>query len=201
MIRTRAILAGVLGVLCSSSVHADDHGRPTGPRRSSNVFVELGMTARYLTGSSSTRVAARSEGAAPPTSRWSDGDVGLTAVERLGVRLAPTLYLAGEVELGTGLVISDDPDGGRSFLIGGLGVVGLRGPLPFGSVAVEIAGGGRVVHESSASLDTWDQAVVEVRGRGALRLSRWCSLGVVGGKSLLVRDEWMGGVFLGVDAH
>jgi hypothetical protein len=233
MIRTGAILAGVLGVLCTlgtPSAHADEYertngtGRLIGPdgictdtttvvgyrrcvpygvwsRSGPNLFIEFGMQARYLVDPQPARVAARGTGTAQPTSPGPGGVVGLTSVERLGVRLVPALYLAGEFEMGTGVTLSDDRNGGRALLVGGLGVAGLRGVLPFGSVAVELAAGGRVVEESSESLETWNEGVAEVRVRGALWLSPWCTLGVVGGKSLLVRGEWMAGILVTVETY
>lgn len=172
-------------------------------RSGPNVFAELGVNARFLVGASgSSGVAARRVGTVgtEPAPGPQDGAIGFSFVERIGVRLASALYIAVEAELGSGLEIGADAND-RALLIGGAGVAGVRLPLPFGSIAAEIAGGGRVVEDTDGRLSTSNEAIAEVRARAALWVSPWCTLGAVAGKSLINQDEWMMGLFLSADTY
>jgi hypothetical protein len=160
-----------------------------------NVFIELGMNVRCLASPETDRGIART---ITPVPRTSEDTVALSYFERIGIRVGP-LYLAVDAELGTGMT-ARDPEVSREVRVGGYGVVGVGGSLGFGSLAFEVAGGGRMVEETSSRLlREWGEGAVEARGRAALELSPWVALGVVGGTSLINRGEWMTGVFLSFD--
>jgi hypothetical protein len=164
-------------------------------RTGSNVFAEFGFHARHIPHRTPPAVARR-VGTPPP---GSDTALGFSFVERIAVRVTAPLYVGIEGELGTPLQLDGDA-AAPIVLLGGAAVAGLRVPLPFGALAGEVAGGGRIVG-TQAGVDTWSEPTVELRGRLGVWLSPWCSLGVVVGKSVLREGEWMTGLVLGVDTY
>jgi hypothetical protein len=95
-------------------------------------------------------------------------------------------------------------------LVDSLGVVGVRAATGFGALGVELAGGLRAVsysfHSSyhdcqqSTSINAL-AAVAEARARGELWLTPWLAAGATLGTSVLERNAWMGGLYLGIHSR
>lgn len=148
-------------------------------------------------------------------------DTALLSSLRASVGLSRAVYAGLEVDLGSvrppdaataemasaGAFGSPDLQPGHGLLVDSLGVVGVRAALGFGSVGVELAGGLRAIsynfHSSyhdchqSTSIDAL-AGVAEARARGELWLTPWLTAGATLGTSVLERNAWMGGVYLGV---
>lgn len=225
MIRTGAILASALAL--ATTAHAENVAAPATPddicsdpsdvlgeracpgyaawsTEGPNAFAEVGAYARHLPGASRPVVdGAAREVTTPDASgrRTSDGALGISFVERLGFRLGPLIYVVGEAELGTGGAAIGGDDGDRVTLLGALGGVGARVPLGFGSIGVELGGGGRIAGALPDQFETDAEGVVELRGRGALWLSPWVSLDVTAGRSLITEGDWMVGISLSVETY
>jgi hypothetical protein len=95
----------------------------------------------------------------------------------------------------------------RGFLVDSFGVVGVRGATGSGGLGVELVGGMRAVSYSfHSSYHDCEQStsitalggVAEARVRGELWLGPWLTAGATLGASLLERNSWMGGIYLGV---
>jgi hypothetical protein len=151
-------------------------------------------------------------------------DSALLSSLRASVGLSRAVYAGLEVDLGrvrppdaataemasAGVFGSPDLQPGHGLLVDSLGVVGVRAATGFGSVGVELAGGLRAVsyrfHSSyhdcqeSTSIDAL-AAVAEARARGELWLTPWLTAGVTLGTSVLERNAWMGGLYLGVHSR
>lgn len=148
-------------------------------------------------------------------------DTAVFSTIRGGVALSHGLYTALEVDLGalaqpgsaetemmsTGLRGTPDLEQRRGFVVDSLATLGIRGASHAGGLGVELAGGVRTVsysfHSSylSCEQDTSVRAygaIAEARARGELWVNPWLTAGVTVGTSLLERNTWMGGVYLGV---
>jgi len=148
-------------------------------------------------------------------------DTALLSSLRASVGLSRAVYAGLEVDLGSvrppdaataemsssGVFGSPDLQPGHGLLVDSLGVVGVRAATGFGSLGVELAGGLRAIsynfhssyhdcHESTSIAAL--AAVAEARARGELWLTPWLTAGVALGTSVLERNAWMGGVYLGV---
>jgi len=151
-------------------------------------------------------------------------DTAVLSSLRGSVGLSRAVYGAIEVDLGgvtrpgtaatemtsTGVFGSPDLQQGHGVLVDSLGVVGLHAAVGFGGVGVELAGGLRAVSYSfhSSYHDcrqltsvTALAAVGEARARGELWLGPWLTAGIAIGTSVLERNAWMGGVYLGVHSR
>jgi len=151
-------------------------------------------------------------------------DTAVLSTIRASVVLPRGLYSGLEVDLGglaqtghaatemmsTGSFGSPQLAQDRGFVFDSLGVVGVHGATGFGGLGVELAGGVRTVSyrfqsnyhdcEQSTSVRALG-AVAEARARGELWLGPWLTAGVTVGASLLERNAWMGGVFVGVHSR
>lgn len=110
----------------------------------------------------------------------------------------------------TGVFGSPDLQPGRGLLVDSLGVVGVRVATGFGALGVELAGGLRAVsYGFHSSYHDCQQAtsinalggVAEARARGELWLTPWLTAGATLGTSVLERNAWMGGLYLGVHSR
>jgi hypothetical protein len=151
-------------------------------------------------------------------------DTALQASLRASVGLSRAVYAGLEVDLGrvrqpddasaemasTGVFGSPDLQPGHGLLVDSLGVVGVRAATGFGSLGVELAGGLRAVSYSfHSSYHDCQQAtsinalggVAEARARGELWLTPWLTAGATLGTSVLERNAWMGGLYLGVHSR
>jgi len=159
-----------------------------------------------------------------PVQRRRSLDTAVLSTMRAGLGLPHGLYTALEVDLG-GLVQPDrataemmsagafgTPDvvqrGG--FEVDSLATLGVRGALRFGSVGAELAGGMRAVsyrfqsdyHDCERSISvTAYGPIAEARVRGELWLSPWLAAGVTVGTSVIERNTWVGGLYLGVHSR
>jgi hypothetical protein len=151
-------------------------------------------------------------------------DTAVTSMLRAGFGLAHGLYTGLEVDLGglaqsprastemmsTGVFGTPDVEPRRGLLVDSFGVVGLHGAIGSGGLGVELAGGLRTVsysfHSSyhdcaqSTSITAFAPAA-EARARGELWISPWLTAGITVGTSVLERNAWMGGVYLGVHSR
>ena len=148
-------------------------------------------------------------------------DTAVLSTVRVGASLSHGLFTALEVDLGgitregatsaeaiaAGAVGAPDLKQEGGVIVDSLATVGVRGTSSFGSLGVELAGGVRTVSYSfDSQFATFSQsstitavaAVAEARVRGELWLGPWVSAGVEVGTSVLEKDAWMGGVYLGV---
>jgi hypothetical protein len=151
-------------------------------------------------------------------------DTAVLSSLRAGVGLSRAVYAGLEVDLGrvrqsgtvsaeaasAGVFGSPDLQPGHGLLVDSLGVVGVRAATGFGALGVELAGGLRAVsysfHSSyhdclQATSISALAAVVEARARGELWLTPWLAAGAMLGTSVLERNAWMGGVYLGVHSR
>ncbi|HEX8111620.1 MAG TPA: hypothetical protein VF516_28010, partial [Kofleriaceae bacterium] len=150
-------------------------------------------------------------------------DTALLASVRVSIGLSRAVYGGLEVDLGgitrpgpaaemasTGVFGSPDVQPGHGLLVDSLGVVGVRAATGFGALGVELAGGLRAVsysfhssyHDCQQSTSVNALAAVgEARARGELWLGPWLTAGVTLGTSVLERNAWMGGVYLGVHSR
>lgn len=151
-------------------------------------------------------------------------DTALQTSLRASVGLSRAVYAGLEVGLGrvrqpdtasaemasTGVFGSPDLQPGRGLLVDSLGVVGVRAATGFGALGVELAGGLRAVsysfHSSyhdchqSTSINAL-AGVAEARARGELWLTPWLTAGATLGTSVLERNAWMGGLYLGIHSR
>lgn len=171
------------------------------------LFVDFGLTLRHFAPVAMPIVAARIGGAATMSSGAVAGggtgtggsrDQTLEFDERLGVGIGHGLYLALDLELGN--FMWSRGDDGRDVMLAASGAFGLRiglGPI---ALSAEIAGGGMAYSwPSSTSFAT--APLVEARGRAELWISPWITIGAVGGTSVLRRDEYLVGGFVGFHTH
>jgi hypothetical protein len=155
------------------------------------------------------------------TARSRPLDTAVLSSLRAGVALPHGLYTALEVDLGglarpgatptemmsTGVFGSPDLRQDHGFIVDSVGAVGVHGTVGSGGLGVELAGGMRGVSYSfHSSYHDCEQstsvralaAIAEARVRGELWLGPWVTAGVTVGTSVLDRNSWMGGVYLGV---
>jgi hypothetical protein len=151
-------------------------------------------------------------------------DTAVLSTLRASVVLPRGLYGGLELDLGgltrTGQAATEMMSSGvfgspslaqdRGFIVDSLGVFGVRGATGFGGLGVELAGGVRTVsYRFQSDYHDCEQttsvravgAVAEARARGELWLGPWITAGVTVGASLLERNAWMGGVFVGVHSR
>jgi hypothetical protein len=151
-------------------------------------------------------------------------DTALLSSLRASVDLSRALYAGLEVDLGgltrpstatteatsAGVFGSPDVQPGHGLLVDSLGVAGVRAATGFGALGVEFAGGLRTVsygfHSSyhdcqhATSINAL-AAVAEARARGELWLTPWLTAGATLGTSVLERNAWMGGLYLGIHSR
>jgi hypothetical protein len=148
-------------------------------------------------------------------------DTAVMSTVRANMALSHGLYTALEVDLGalaqpgrattemmsSGIVGTPTLRQERGFVVDGFATVGLRGAGRAGALALEMSGGMRGVsysfHSSYLACETSSSIrayapLAEARARGELWLGPWLTAGVTVGTSMLERDAWMGGVYLGV---
>jgi hypothetical protein len=151
-------------------------------------------------------------------------DTALLASLRTTLDLSRVLYGSLEADLGgtspprssatemvsTGVFGSPDLQPRHGVMADALGVAGVRLPLGFGALGVELAGGVRAVsyafrssyHDCRQTTNVSALAgVAEARARGELWLGPWLTAGVTLGTSVLERNNWMGGLYLGVHSR
>jgi len=157
----------------------------------------------------------------PPQGRGRLFDTAVLSTVRAGVSLPYGLYTALEVDFGglaqpghaetemmsTGVFGSPDVSQRRGFVLDSLATVGAHGALHAGGLGVELSGGMRAVsygfrsdyHDCQQSMSIWAYgAIAEARARGELWLSPWLTAGVTVGTSVLEKNTWMGGLYVGV---
>lgn len=160
-----------------------------------------------------------------PTAQDASRDLAMTTTLRLGFGISRHLYSGLDGEIG-GLVApatataemtttpgtygSPDVQQGSGLVLGIAGVAGYRAVGSRGSIALEGAGGLRSVrykfdssyHECETSTTIVDnRAIVEARARAELWLNPWLTAGVTLGSSVLDRDDWMAGIYLGAHSR
>jgi hypothetical protein len=151
-------------------------------------------------------------------------DTALLSTLRASVGLSRAVYAGLEVDLGgitrpstatteatsAGVLGSPDVQPGHGLLVDSLGIAGVRAATGFGALGVEFAGGLRAVsygfHSSyhdcqQATSVNALAAVAEARARGELWLSPWLTAGAMLGTSVLERNAWMGGLYLGIHSR
>jgi hypothetical protein len=151
-------------------------------------------------------------------------DTAVFSTLRAGVGMPHGLYSALEVGLGalaqpgragtemmtSGSFGSPELEQRRGFVLDTVGALGIRGSTRAGGLGVELAGGMRTVSyqfhstyracEHGTSVHA-SSPVAEARARGELWLSPWLTAGVTLGTSLLERNSWVGGLYLGVHSR
>jgi hypothetical protein len=159
-----------------------------------------------------------------PVQRRRSLDTAVLSTMRAGIGLPHGLYTALEVDLGglvqpdrataemmsTGAFGTPDVEQHGGFEVDSLATVGVRGALRAGSVGVELAGGMRAVSyrfqsdyhdcERSVSITAYGP-IAEARVRGELWVSPWLAAGVTVGTSVIERNTWMGGLYIGVHSR
>ena len=112
--------------------------------------------------------------------------------------------------LSTGTFGSPTIDLTGGMVVGGAGVVGLRGGNSRAAVAAELAGGVRSVeYRFDSNYHDCEQnptigvvgGVVEARARAEVWVSPWVSLSVTVGTSVIDQDDWMAGAYLGLHSR
>ena len=157
----------------------------------------------------------------PGAAASSSLDTAVLSTVRVGASFSHGLFTALELDVGgitreggthaeaiaAGVLSAPDIQQQGGVIVDSLATVGLRGTSSFGSLGVEFAGGVRAVSYSfdsqfpgfaESSNITAVSAVAEARVRGELWLGPWVTAGVEVGTSVLEKDAWMGGVYLGV---
>jgi hypothetical protein len=148
-------------------------------------------------------------------------DSAVMSTVRVGASLPHGLFTALEIDVGgitregssnaqdiaSGVLSAPTIQQDGGVIVDSLATVGLRGTSSFGALGVEFAGGVRTVSYSfdsqfpsfaQSSTLTAIAPVAEARVRGELWLGPWISAGVEVGTSVLEKNAWMGGVYLGV---
>jgi hypothetical protein len=148
-------------------------------------------------------------------------DTAVLSTMRASVGLPGGFYTGLEVDLGgltqqgatatemmsTGAFGTPELQQERGLIVDSFGVVGVHGTTGTGGLGVELVGGMRAVSYSfHSSYHLCEQstsvaalaAVAEARVRGELWLGPWLTAGVTVGASVLERNSWIGGVYLGV---
>jgi hypothetical protein len=151
-------------------------------------------------------------------------DTAVLSTMRAGVGLPHGLYSALEVDLGglvqpdrattemtsTGAFGTPDVEQRGGFEVDSLAAVGVRGALRAGSIGVELAGGMRAVsyrfqsnyHDCQQSVSvTAYGPIAEARVRGELWVTPWLAAGVTAGTSMIERNTWIGGLYIGVHSR
>lgn len=175
------------------------------------VFVNLGGRFRNLPARSSPHtqaapVAAAREVTEPMSSGSPSLSTGssssMTGFERFGIGLLHGAYVALEAEVGPGPTRGEDP-GHRSLAIGGLGLFGLRIGTRLIAIGAEIGGGARLVDTQTTYgiSELSGEPVLELRARGDLWLTPWFSVGGEIGSSIITKDDWFTGLYLGFHTH
>ncbi|MDB4957405.1 MAG: hypothetical protein JWO36_4974 [Myxococcales bacterium] len=161
------------------------------------MFVDLGMNVRHFAAASGpSGVAYR--GTRPVTTSGSQEAV--TFDERLGVALSHALYLGLDFELGNFASLDESTSAAPDMLVAGLAAFGLRGGLGPIALAGEVAVGGMAYSfPSDKSLRTTE--LVEVRARGELWLSPWVTVGAQIGTSIVEKDQWIAGLYIGFHTY
>lgn len=157
----------------------------------------------------------------PPQSSHRSFDTAVLSTVRASVSLPHGLYTALEVDFGglaqpghaetemmsTGVFGAPDVEQRRGFVLDSLATVGAHGALRAGGLGVELSGGMRAVsygfhsdyHDCQQSMSIMAYApIAEARARGELWLSPWLTAGVTVGTSVLEKNTWMGGLYVGV---
>lgn len=145
-------------------------------------------------------------------------DLAVVGASRIGASLPHRLYLAAELEFGGAVApaptrVAVDAGGPtlaaeHALVVAGDAVVGMRHRIGAGVLSFELAGGirelrypYRTTYANVPTADTtWITAlapVVEPRVRGELWATPWLTAGATVGASVIERDSWMAGVFLG----
>lgn len=151
-------------------------------------------------------------------------DTAVLSTMRVSAGMTSGLYGGLEVDLGgvtrpgatgtemmsTGVFGSPDVQQSGGFIMDSVGLVGLRGRTGSGTLGVEVAGGLRAVsydfHSSYHGCESMTgimafSPVAEARARGELWLSPWLTAGAMVGASVLERNAWMGGLYLGLHSR
>ncbi|HEY6178798.1 MAG TPA: hypothetical protein VIX73_30310, partial [Kofleriaceae bacterium] len=210
--------------------HCSKFGAWSSNLRRPTIVIEAGAMLRQFptlldsqTGSVSHGAESFSYRVAQSTARRAL-DTAVLSTMRLSATLSHGLYSGLEADLGgltqtgqvgmemtsTGVFGSPSLAQDRGLIVDTLGVVGARGTTGFGGLGVELAGGLRTVsysfrssyHGCEGSTSIWTFApAAEARARGELWLGPWLTAGVMVGASLLERNNWMAGLFLGVHSR
>ena len=128
---------------------------------------------------------------------------------RIGLDLPHGLYVAAEGELGSatapdGSLAAMRVDGEMSLgdasdmFLGGYAVVGARFATHRGLLALEGAGGGRLV---TGVISDASSGVLEARARAELWVGPWVTVGGTVGTSVVDRGDWMTGLYVGVHSR
>jgi hypothetical protein len=148
-------------------------------------------------------------------------DTAVLSTLRAGIGLSHGVYTAVEVDLGglaqpgraatemmsSGSFGSPELQQERGFVVDSLGTIGVHGATHAGGLGVELSGGMRAVSYSfQSNYHACEQTttitayapIAEARARGELWLSPWLTAGVTVGTSVLEKNAWMGGVYVGV---
>jgi hypothetical protein len=163
------------------------------------TFLDLGANTRHLT--SRRRGIARVIGV--PTPPTGDSATVVTFDMRMGFAVNHIAYLALDTELGDFAAITpaSSVTASRDVYVDGKLVFGLRGSIPLAMVRAELAAGGRHIEYDGADREPRNEAVLEARVRGEIWLSPWVTVGGVIGASLVTRDDWMAGLFIGIHTY
>jgi hypothetical protein len=198
--------------------------------RSPRIVIEAGALVRQFpslldgqTGSVAHGGEAFSYRAAAATSRGRAIDTAVLSTMRAGVGLPHGLRTGLEVDLGgiaqpgqaqtemsAGVFGSPDLAQRHGFIVDSLATLGLHRTLGVGRVGLELAGGLRAVsygfrsdyHDCTQTTSiTALGAIAEARAQGQLWLSPWLTAGVTVGSSMIEKNSWMGGLYIGVHSR
>ena len=195
-----------------------------------HIIFEMGMNVRQFGRQLHDAQGSVTHGSEPFTYRVvapvtaSRSDVAMTADFRIGLGFPHGFYTLLEGEIGglvsggqtsvemtqTGTFGAPSLTSSQTALLGGYGVVGIRAPILGGTLAFEMAGGGRALIYSfdsayhdcnqTTSVST-SKVVAEARARAELWASPWVSFGATLGTSVLERGDWMTGLYLGIHSR
>lgn len=187
-------------------------------------FVELGTNVRQFGSRLGSHTGTVSHGSESFSYRMVMPEAGgldtaVTSAMRLGIGMPHGLYAGLEGELGgisarggavemqtAGTFGLPQLDAATGMYLGALGIAGLRGTAGRATFGLEAAGGVRAERYRFASTyhncETTSvigvtEAVVEARARAELWLNPWVTAGVSLGTSVIERDNWLAGAYVG----
>lgn len=162
------------------------------------VTVTFGLGMRHLAPTPVPQTSLRSASAVTTTSTTEDPSTSsrYSISEQVAIAPNPLTFFAFEVEFSPSRPDHLAP-GERQFSAASQLVAGLRGGGKLLRIGAEIAGGMRIVDSEGDQ----DDFVLEVRARGDIWATPWVTFGVLVGRSLIDRGDWVTGISLGTHTN